>query len=105
MGWIDHTQILQTARGFYVRQQTVKKLPLALAVEDNHRHPARAESPVHILSDDVFEERRFARPGPANNDAVLHAHDVRPQPGLLVDVVTKHRSSVLVGTADDLRIL
>jgi hypothetical protein len=42
---IDHAQILQAAGGFDVRQKAVKELPLTLAVEDNHRHPARAKAP------------------------------------------------------------
>ena len=44
MRWIDHAQILQASRGFDVRQQPVQKLAFALAVEDNHRHPACARS-------------------------------------------------------------
>jgi hypothetical protein len=39
-----------------MRQQAMKKLSLTLAVEDNHRHFARAEAPHHILRDDVFEK-------------------------------------------------
>src|SRR5271166_1631749 len=105
MRWIDHAKVLEAARSLDVRQQPVQKLPLALSVEDNHWHLARAEVPVHILGDDVFEECGLARPGPAHYDAMLHAHDVRPQPGLFVDVVAEHRSSVPVGATDDLRVL
>ena len=56
VGWIDHAQILQAAGSLDMRQKAMKKLPLALAVKDDHRHFARAEAPHHILRDDVFEK-------------------------------------------------
>ena len=101
---IDHAQILQAAGGFDVRQQAVKKLAFPFAVEDNHRHPARAKAPRHILGDDVFKERGLARARAAHDDAVLHPHRIRPQPWLLVDVVSEQRSSALAGIADHLGV-
>src|SRR5208337_3935521 len=89
---------------FDVRKKTVEELALPLAVEDNHRHPARSKAPRHVLGDDVFKECGLAGAGPAHDDTVLHPHRIRPEPWLLVDVVSEQSCSVLVGVANHLRI-
>ena len=86
---IDHSQVLQTAGGFDVRQKAVKELALPLAIEDNHRHPARAKAPRQILGDDVFKECGLARARATHDDAMLYPHRIRPKPRLLVDVVSE----------------
>src|ERR1700691_124144 len=55
--------------------------------------------PRYILSDDVFKECRLARACTAHDDAMLDPHRIRPQPRLLVNVVSEERSSSLGGVA------
>ena len=83
-----------------MRQKAVKELALPLAIEDNHRHPARAKPPRQVLSDDVFKERGLPRARAAYDDAMLHPHRIRPQPWFLVDVISEQRSPAVVGIAD-----
>jgi hypothetical protein len=87
-----------------VRQKAIKELPFALAVEDDHWHPTAPKSTHQVLGNDVFEERRFARAGAADNDTVLHANDIGPQPGLRVDVISEQRRGIPIGLTSDFAV-
>src|ERR1039457_2169607 len=84
-----------------MRQQPLQELLIALAVEDNHRHGPVAESPLKILSDDVFKKCCLARAGPSSNDAMLDAHGIRPEPRFFMDVVAEDGGLVANRSLDD----
>src|SRR5271168_4376342 len=97
MGRIEHAQILQAAGGLDMRQQTIQKLTLTLAIENNHRHFSTAKAAFQVLRDDVLKKRRFACAGTAHDHTVLHPHNVRPKPRLFVHVIPEQCRRVLVG--------
>src|SRR5271170_3089405 len=74
MSWIEHAQILQAAGGLDMRQQTIQKLTLTFAIENNHRHFSTAKAAFQVLRDDVLKKRRFACAGTAHDHTVLHPH-------------------------------
>ena len=79
----------------------VQKLAFALAVEDDHRHLARAKAAREILRNDVFKEGGLAGARSAYDYSVLDPHGIRPAPWLFMHVVSEKRSRILVRIVDN----
>jgi len=82
-----------------IRQQFLKELQVAFAVEDDHgdlvtvlRWPHSAHQ---VLSDDVLEQRSLAAAGHSQHDALHYPNLIRPQPGISMDVIPKNNPTLV----------
>ena len=97
-------QLVQPAGAVNVRQQLLEEFEVAFAIEDDDRDMVAilgwANQPRNILGDDVLEQGGLPRSRHSEDDALHHAHFVRPQPGLFVHVIPEQHGILVPGGFD-----